>query len=72
MNVTVTEPTAAGFLTVYPAGSPRPVASNLNWTAGQTVPNQVVVPVRDDKVLFYNGSGGTVHLVVDLFGYEAY
>ncbi|GAA1145156.1 hypothetical protein F4556_002890 [Kitasatospora gansuensis] len=72
LNVTVTEPTAAGFLTVYPTGSPRPVASNLNWTAGQTIPNQVVVPVRNQKVSFYNGSGGTVHLVVDMFGYQSY
>ncbi|MFD0570606.1 hypothetical protein ACFQ0T_17045 [Kitasatospora gansuensis] len=72
MNVTVTEPSAAGFLTVYPAGSPRPTASNINWTAGQTVPNQVVVPVRNQKVAFYNGSGGTVHLVVDVFGYQGY
>ncbi|GAA1145145.1 hypothetical protein F4556_002889 [Kitasatospora gansuensis] len=72
MNVTVTEPTAAGFLTVFPTGSPRPVASNINWTAGQTIPNQVVVPVRNQKVSFYNGSAGTVHLVVDMFGLQSY
>ena len=32
LNVTAVEPTQAGYLTVYPAGtSPRPTASNLNF-----------------------------------------
>lgn len=43
LNVTVTNPVAAGFLTVYPCASGRPVSSNLNYVAGQTVPNFVIV-----------------------------
>jgi hypothetical protein len=69
LNVTVTEPSSFGFLTVYPDGQGRPFASNLNWSAGQTVPNLVIVPVVNGKVDFYNGSTGTVHLVADLAGY---
>ncbi|MDH6120131.1 right-handed parallel beta-helix repeat-containing protein [Kitasatospora sp. GAS204B] len=72
LNVTVTEPGADGHLTVYPHGDAAPDASNLNWTAGETIPNQVVVPVKDGKVSFYNASGAGVQLVVDLFGYQAY
>ena len=49
LNVTVTDPTVPGFVTVYPTGQPRPLASNLNFVAGQIVPNQVTVEV---------GSGG--------------
>ena len=30
LNVTATEAAAAGFVTVWPSGSPRPNASNLN------------------------------------------
>jgi len=30
LNVTVTNPTASGYLTLYPTGVPRPLASNLN------------------------------------------
>src|SRR5690606_13337358 len=45
LNVTVTEPTDAGYVTVWPTGEPRPTASNLNYTAGQTVPNLVVAKV---------------------------
>src|SRR5258707_7764268 len=36
---------AAGFVTVWPSGQDRPLASNLNVVAGQTVPNLVVVPL---------------------------
>ncbi|WP_431680033.1 hypothetical protein [Kitasatospora sp. KL5] len=69
LNVTVTEPSDRGFLTVYPHGDGRPTASSLNWTPGLTAANLVTVQVRDGKAAFYNGSGGTVHVVADLFGY---
>nr|WP_223241972.1 right-handed parallel beta-helix repeat-containing protein [Streptomyces sp. CBMA123] len=69
MNVTVTEPQQDGHLTVFPHGDDLPTASNLNWTAGQTIPNLVTVPVKDGKVSFYNASGGTAHVLADLAGY---
>nr|WP_107486768.1 right-handed parallel beta-helix repeat-containing protein [Streptomyces sp. TLI_235] len=73
LNVTVTQPTANGFLTAYPSGTARPLASNLNWTPGRTVPNQVVVPVgADGKVVLYNGSSGGADMVVDWFGYQTW
>src|SRR6185295_18541998 len=37
LNVTVTDAQAAGFVTVFPCGSARPLASNLNYVAGSTV-----------------------------------
>src|SRR3954453_13999065 len=55
LNVTVTEPTASGYITVFPAPLPPPVASNLNYVPGQTVPNQVIVKRGlGGSVLFYN------------------
>ncbi|WP_104816312.1 hypothetical protein [Kitasatospora sp. MMS16-BH015] len=73
LNVTVTRPQNSGFLTVFPTGSARPGVSNLNWTAGRTIPNQVVVKTGPGgKVSFHNGSYGTVDVVVDVFGYQAY
>ena len=69
LNVTVTDTTAAGYLTVWPAGQARPIASNLNWTAAKTVPNRVVVPVSSSgQVSFYNLSGST-DVIVDVGGY---
>ncbi|MFE5583923.1 right-handed parallel beta-helix repeat-containing protein [Kitasatospora sp. NPDC056531] len=72
LNVTVTEPGAQGHLTVYPHGDALPDASNLNFLPGETIPNQVVVPVKDGKVSLYNASGAPLHLVVDEFGYQGY
>lgn len=70
LNVTVTGAGAAGFITAYASGSTRPNASNLNFVAGQTVPNLVIAPVGPDgKVTLYNGAPGSVQLVADLAGY---
>ena len=70
VNLTVTEPEAAGFVTVYPCGSTRPWASSLNHRAGDTVANQVVASFRPGQELcLYTMS--TTHLVVDLNGVYA-
>jgi len=69
LNVTVTDTTAPSYLTVYPTGEPRPVASNLNWWSGLTAPNRVVVPLgASGEVSFYNFSG-QADVVVDLNGW---
>ena len=68
LNVTVTEPTAPGFLTVYPADSPVPLASNLNFVPGQTVPNLVMVRMSPAaEIRLYNSAGNT-HIVIDVSG----
>ncbi len=70
LNVTVTQPAAGGYITAWPDGNDQPVASNLNFAAGETVPNLVVVPVGlDGKVDLFNGSGGTIQLIADVAGY---
>ena len=69
LNATVTEPTAAGFLTIYPSRAQRPVASNLNFGLGQTVPNLVTVKVGlDGNIKVYNSSGLT-HVIFDVVGW---
>jgi hypothetical protein len=68
-NVTVTAPTKGGVLIVYPAGQPRPLASNLNFSAGETVPNMAIVQGGNGKISFYNQSGGPLQLIVDEYGY---
>jgi len=44
LNVTVTDPTADRLPERLPGGSGQPNASNLNYVAGQTIPNMVVAP----------------------------
>jgi hypothetical protein len=69
LNVTVTQPTAESFLTVFPSGAPRPLASNLNFVAGQTVPNLVMAKVgADGKVSVFNNLG-TSHVIFDVVGW---
>ncbi|MCO1595762.1 right-handed parallel beta-helix repeat-containing protein [Micromonospora sp. RHAY321] len=68
LNVTVTEPTTSGFLTVYPDSAAVPSASNVNFVARETVPNLVTVPVENGKIRIRNSSGGTVHVIADLQG----
>ena len=70
LNVTVTEPTKAGIMSVYGDGDALPGTPNLNFVAAQTVPNLVIAAVGiDGKVAFHNGSGGTAQLVADVSGY---
>ena len=67
LTLTATEATANGYITVYPCGT-RPLASNLNYTAGQTIANTVITPVdANGKVCFY--AHGTTHLLADLNGW---
>ncbi|MEU9302660.1 hypothetical protein [Streptomyces sp. NPDC048269] len=68
LNVTVTGPTQDGHLIVQPHGVARPNVSNLNFTAGRTVSNLVVVPVVDGRVTFYNNTG-SADVIADLNGY---
>lgn len=69
LNVTVTEATGPGFVTVYPCGATRPIASTLNYARGTTVANlAVATTTRDGKVCIYTQT--TTHLVVDLSGYH--
>ena len=68
LNVTLTAPEAGGYLTVWPTGTAAPLASNLNYVAGETVPNAVIVPVGNDRHVSLL-TAAPAHLVVDLFGW---
>jgi len=69
LNVTVTGPTAAGFMTVWPAGASQPLTSDLNYLASQTVPGLVVVKLGSGGAVdFFNATGST-NVVVDIVGW---
>ena len=68
LNVVVTGPTADSFLTVWPAGTTMPLASSVNMTRGQTVPNMVLAQLSSDgKISIFNNSGAS-HVIVDVLG----
>ena len=81
LNVTITEPTEAGFVTVFDDDDCMlPNSSSLNFGPGQTVANQVVTglstlepggcaePLMVPAVDVLNALG-EVHFIVDVFGY---
>jgi hypothetical protein len=69
LNVTEVEDTAASLLTVYPAGTPKPNASNLNFNAGTTTPNLVTVTLGvGGGIVIYNAAG-SVNVIADVEGY---
>jgi hypothetical protein len=70
MNVTVTQPTAAGNIIAYPYSSGVPGTSNLNFNSGETVPNLVMLPLYAGwRTSLYNNSTGKVDLIADYYGY---
>lgn len=70
LNVTVTGSKAAGYLSVYPDGTNTPLASNVNFTVGQTVANAVISPVgADGRIRVYNGGSKPASVIVDVVGY---
>jgi hypothetical protein len=71
VNVTVTAPTAAGYLELYPSGTPQPTASSVNFTPGWTGANTVTVPVGSDGQVDIFNSAGTTQVIVDVLGYFA-
>ena len=55
--MTVVDPQADGYLTVWPSGTNRPGYSNLNFQAGQNIATTVIVPVGPDGMIYlFNGS----------------
>jgi len=69
LNLTAVDATAAGHLTVYPADASAPLASNVNFTAGEVVPNRVIVPVGPGGVVDVLSSYGSPDILVDVAGW---
>jgi len=74
INTTAVGPTGAGFLTMFPAGTPQPLVSNINFNAGEpALGNGAIVPIgpaAPDLSVFPKVTGaGTVNVVIDVTGY---
>jgi hypothetical protein len=69
LNLAVTRPTASSHLTVYPGGQSLPPTANLNFVAGETRANRVIVPVGADGTVTIYNRAGTSHVIVDAGGW---
>jgi len=75
LNVTIANPSNAGYLILYPFNTTQPVVSTINWAAGEpALANGAIVPLSSDPTLqlaVYSElyGGGNVHLILDVTGY---
>jgi YVTN family beta-propeller protein len=69
VNVTAVNPTQTSYLTVWPTGTSPPLASNLNFNAGQIVPNLVEIELGTNGQISIYNFAGDVDVLVDVEGY---
>jgi len=72
VNVTVVNPTALGYLTLFEAGAARPNASTLNFRAGENRANNAIIPLAGypRSLAVYGGFGnGSADVMIDVTGY---
>jgi hypothetical protein len=71
LNVTITEPTQASWLAIWPSGTTRPNVSMINFEpADPALANGIIVGVSTatQDLSIYN-NWGSVHVLVDVTGY---
>ncbi|GEK20318.1 Ig-like domain-containing protein [Cellulomonas xylanilytica] len=71
LNATVTGTTAPGNLRVFPAGTPVPNASVVNYAPWRDKANLAIVPLSPSgQISFLSDAGGsTAHVILDVAGY---
>jgi hypothetical protein len=67
VNLTITQTTAAGYATAFPCGSPPPLASNVNFIAGEDRAAQAMVGLGNRSLCVYLSS--SAHVIVDVWGW---
>ena len=68
-TLTAVDSTGDGYLTAYASDIERPNVSNLNFTAGAVVPNQVVVQMAADGYVNIFNFGGVTNVLFDVVGW---
>jgi len=73
IHLTAVAPAGAGYATVYPHGTPPPLAASLNYAGGDIVNNAVIVkipnPLSSNDMTIYTFAAS--HFVADIVGYFA-
>ncbi len=71
VNLTVTQASTGGHVTAFPAGQGVPLASTLNFSAGQTRANNAILPLGAAGAISVQSvlSSGTVHFILDVTGW---
>ena len=71
LNVSVTQPSALGYLRLYAGGTSLPNATAINYRAGQTRANNGFAPLGTAGTLAVHCDqpSGNVQVIIDVNGY---
>jgi uncharacterized protein (DUF1800 family) len=70
LNLTVTQATGSGFVSVYPGSTGVPATSTINFRTGVTRANSTIVRLGSGGILnVVAGMTGSVHVILDIAGY---
>jgi hypothetical protein len=68
-NASVVPPGPFGYLTLWPAGEPQPLAATLNAVDGAITSNMAIVPTTNGSITAYPSN--PTYLILDIFGFFA-
>lgn len=68
VNLTVVNPGAIGYMTLFAGSSSQPLASTINYSPGRTLANNGIVRVGSDSINVFN-SGSAINFIIDVNGY---
>ena len=75
LNVTIINPSSPGFLTIRPYDPQTfrdpPTISNINYSAGQVIPNSVTITVPAHGLVEVYSSAGSPFIIFDVAGWFA-
>lgn len=69
LNLTSAAASEPSFLTVWPAGEARPLASNLNPVGPDPLANTVIVKLGATGAISVFNAAGSVHVILDVTGW---
>lgn len=70
LNVTVTQPTSSGALTLFPGSGVAPITTTISFAAGKTRANNAVIGLAAGVLSVMNRQeAGSAHVIVDVSGY---
>lgn len=70
-NVTIVQPGANGFLTLFPSDAPQPTVASTNFLAAEVLNNAFTAGIgtKDGSIKIF--ASATTHVVMDITGYYA-
>jgi 2',3'-cyclic-nucleotide 2'-phosphodiesterase (5'-nucleotidase family) len=68
LNLTATDAAGIGYVTAWPCGTDRPIASSANFTPGAAAPNAVLTGIGEDGTVCLFAGEANVHLIADVNG----